>query len=35
VQFQKIFILPPQKGLEFPEGVLRKSPFHGGDIDIF
>ena len=37
VQFQKISILPPQKGLEFPEGLggLRKNPFRGGGMDIF
>jgi len=44
VQFQKISILPPQKGLEFPGmkvnwnfqrgGRVRKNPFHEGGMDI-
>ena len=59
MQFQRVSILPPQKGLEFPVRVgrsvrtnklkkcmklnwnfrgvegLRKTPFHGGGMDIF
>ena len=37
-QYQKISILPSQKGLEFPEGWgkgLRETPFCGGGMDIF